>query len=304
MRRAALALVLCLACTTEGPAPNNRPSGDAAVVQLAPPATDTASVVVPGLLEVERTQPEPEVDLASCLEGLRDGASLSQRGGADAAARAYQSARDLERRGAQQEARVAYFKLIEEHPQSPFVPYAYIAFAVMFQRDAGKDTAKLELARQAYLEVLKHKDPSAQRFALHELARIHAALGNQQEALASLLKVMQTGNDGVCAEALRGAASRELVKLYVDVGQPDRAFVFFRHAAGNDRLALSMTVDVAERYDRAHKTEEAQRALSSALSAGARSVRACTLASTLQDRPKTNASDELVTSAVICQRPP
>jgi hypothetical protein len=94
---------------------------------------------------------------------LRDYPSYPQRDEAD-----YYLGLERERAGDLRNARRAYYELIANTPQSRYVPLAYFAFGEMFYREGASDPSKLDLARQAYLEVMKYPAPAN---TVHDLAK-------------------------------------------------------------------------------------------------------------------------------------
>lgn len=286
-------------CTTAPEA--NRPTDGTTVVSVAAPPT-SSSMTIPVM--VEPAPPEAPVDLARCVDRLRDGAALPATSAQDPGFRDYEEALAAERRGQLAEARKGYFKVVSDNPKSAFTPYAYIAFGQIFGKEAATDPWKFEFAKQSYAEALKYPDASANQFSHYELARIHSAMGKDHDALASLLKVMQGPDGSLCGNELRAHARRDLVGVYIKIGQPDKAFAFLRRAVGNDRGAAELVTRIAEDYDRAGKTEDAQRAVMGAFNADVRSARLCALGLTLQDRPATSVSDDLAKAVAGCKGAP
>jgi tetratricopeptide (TPR) repeat protein len=94
---------------------------------------------------------------------LRDYPSYAQRDEAD-----YYLGLERERAGDVSKARRAYYELIANSPQSKYVPLAYFAFGEMFYREGASDPSKLDLARQAYVEVTKYPAPAN---TVHDLAK-------------------------------------------------------------------------------------------------------------------------------------
>jgi TolA-binding protein len=71
----------------------------------------------------------------------------------------YYLALEYELAGDMTNARRNYFELIKNVPASKYVPYAYFAFGEMFYREAKSDPSKWDLAKQAYVEVMKFQAP-------------------------------------------------------------------------------------------------------------------------------------------------
>ena len=65
----------------------------------------------------------------------------------------YEQANDLDN------ARKVYLELIQNWPQSKFIPNAYLAFGELFFNEAQGDPSKWALAEQSYTEVIKYPPP-------------------------------------------------------------------------------------------------------------------------------------------------
>lgn len=131
----------------------------------------------------------------------------------------YHLALEYERSGDVASARKAYFNLIKDHPQSSFVPGAYLAFGEMFFDEGLKDPTKLPLAEQSYVEVLKYP-PSTNNvvwgYASFQLGRVRARNGNPKHAVVTLNGVIawaQKHPDAPGAGDLSNAALAELQAL-------------------------------------------------------------------------------------------
>ncbi len=81
-------------------------------------------------------------------------------------------------------ARATYYDLIKRAPNSKYIPHAYFAFGEMFFDEAKSDPAKLDLASQAFLEVVKYPAPQngVMADALLRLGQIADAKGNAARA--------------------------------------------------------------------------------------------------------------------------
>lgn len=94
----------------------------------------------------------------------------------------YSLALEYELIGEDTNARKAYYELIVKQPTSKWIPYAYFAFGELFLREAKSDPSKWDLAKQAYMEVLKY--PGAltpwTNWRLMQIARV---TGNTAQAL-------------------------------------------------------------------------------------------------------------------------
>ena len=68
---------------------------------------------------------------------------------------------EYELAGDMNNARRTYYELIKNAPSSKYVPYAYFAFGELFFHEAKMDPSKWDLAKQAYMEVMKFPSPIA-----------------------------------------------------------------------------------------------------------------------------------------------
>jgi tetratricopeptide (TPR) repeat protein len=98
---------------------------------------------------------------------------------------AYEAAGDLDH------ARGVYLRLIQSHPDSRFVPYAYLAFGELFGAEAASDPSKWALARQSFEEVLRFPPPDnlLYGYALLRMGEIRQQLGERAEARAAFEKL-------------------------------------------------------------------------------------------------------------------
>ncbi len=76
----------------------------------------------------------------------------------------YYLALEYERAGELPSARRLYLELITRSPASRYVPLAYFAFGEAFWREAQADPSKLDLAKEAFLEVTKSPPPDDRAF--------------------------------------------------------------------------------------------------------------------------------------------
>jgi TolA-binding protein len=81
-------------------------------------------------------------------------------------------------------ARKSYYELIKRSPSSKYIPHAYFAFGEMFFEEAKADPSKLDLASQAFMEVLKYPAPANGLFpdALLRLGQIADQKGDAARA--------------------------------------------------------------------------------------------------------------------------
>ena len=81
-------------------------------------------------------------------------------------------------------ARLSYYRLIRDTPQSRFVPYAYYAFGEMFYAEAKTDPSKWDFAQQAYVETMKFPKSPIAHEATCRMVEVLTAKGETQKAAA------------------------------------------------------------------------------------------------------------------------
>lgn len=115
----------------------------------------------------------------------------------------YDLAYAQEKLGQLDSARRIYLALLTDHPQSHYVPVAYLSFGELFVREAEQAPGKWTLAQQSFEEVLKYPWPDNVVFgyALLRLGNVHERLGRAVEARQtySRLRALAAANPGVPA---------------------------------------------------------------------------------------------------------
>jgi tetratricopeptide (TPR) repeat protein len=211
-----------------------------APLAIAPPEPERA----PSLTELLRAQLRAQ---ASSIDG-QDGTLFRQ-------------AADREEAGDLAGARASFFELIKNAPSSPLVPYAYLAFADLFFREAENDQPdKWTLAQQAYQEVVKYPPPKniAYAYAWQRLGESFLRNKEPTRALDAARKAIQAvaaHKDLAVGPETATAARRDLVIAYASAGQPDRAFAFFRSTDAENTPALILAL--GEEYVRRGSPREA-----------------------------------------------
>jgi tetratricopeptide (TPR) repeat protein len=162
-------------------------------------------------------------------------------------------------------ARKSYFELIQKHPNSRYVPNAYLAFGEMFFEEAAKDPSKWDLAIQAYNEVIKFPPPDNKvyGYAWYKRGWAHASKGEWDQSLNDFKKTIDYGtafSQLPGSQKLADAARHDIVFAYVQKGTPTQAYNFFRAISGdtppdNDRT-FKMMDDLGKSYiDTGHYPE-------------------------------------------------
>ena len=154
-----------------------------------------------------------------------------------------------ERAGQLDLARRSYLSVVQDHPQSRFIPAAYLAFGELFRAEADKDRSKLPLARQAYLEVVTYPPPEnhVYGYAQYRLAEVHALEGDDPEALSCLVKAVLHARASGDGTGLADAARRELVAVYARAGDPAKARAFFAQVASSAEELEAMEKELSRR---------------------------------------------------------
>lgn len=88
-------------------------------------------------------------------------------------------------------ARSSYYELIKRWPSSKYVPLAYFAFGELFFAEAANDPSKLDLAAQAFNEVLKYPPPTNPIYpdTLLRLSQVFEQRGDTARATQMLAKL-------------------------------------------------------------------------------------------------------------------
>jgi tetratricopeptide (TPR) repeat protein len=122
--------------------------------------------------------------------------------------------------------------LFAEHPASPYVAHAYLAFA-----DYYLDKKDLDQAMKLYGKVIAFENPEAAPRAHLRLGECWIARGDYERALGSFADAANAARElgGSTGTALREQALAELVKAYARAGAPEAALELFGRI-GPDRV--------------------------------------------------------------------
>ncbi|NUP05209.1 MAG: hypothetical protein HOW73_04010 [Polyangiaceae bacterium] len=271
---------------------------DEANVAVPPPPKATASAT---RVAAEDRRAHVELDeraLAACIDKLRDAEDVPS---SDPAVAVYRRGREAERAGRRDDARKAYFEAVQE-PKSVLVPHSYYAFGWLFEEDAAQDPAKLEFAAQSYEQVLKHGQTPLALPARYRLSRIYAQQKEHEKQLSALMAVARevTMQKAACPDQLAAAVRRDIVPAYAEMGDPRKAFNFFRPSFGA-MTAADLSASLAETYDQQGKREDAQRVTAAALAGLPEPpARLCGLARLLMDARGSEARAELEKAGRVC----
>ena len=154
----------------------------------------------------------------------------------------------LEELNQRQRARQVYHRLLRDHPDSRYVPHAYLAFAEFYFADG-----RLDAARQFYERVtsIPPERNDVYGYALYKLAWVRYNEEDFRGAMNDFVRVLEHAraySDQPSSAALARQARREIVLPYAQVGRPDRALAFFRRVAQHDDEAFEMLGALAALY--------------------------------------------------------
>ena len=154
----------------------------------------------------------------------------------------YYYAFELGELGEEQKMQAAYQRLINDHPNSPYIANAYLAFADYY---FGK--GEIGNAVRLYERVTQFKDSPVYAYALYKLAWCHLNPIGEFEArydkslnyFVATIQATKEGRAGSEANGkqLRRDARRDLVRAYVHASKPSKAWDFFEkvgNGPGND----------------------------------------------------------------------
>jgi tetratricopeptide (TPR) repeat protein len=243
-----------------GAARNAAPSDPAVVLSaVAPPQSPEP----PSQADARAAPRKVAVEsLEACVAQMRRASWLEQSAASDPARGDYFAALDQEQNGKLLEARRRYFQVIQQHPNSPYVVLAYLAFGEMFVTEAEQDPAKWPIAQQAFQEVVKYPPPDnhAWAYASYRLAMAASRTpeADGARALAFFKRATEASRSqppSDCAGPVAAQAVRGMVESYAKVGRPEAAWAFFQSAVGDQTPDLM--VDLAQEYLKANNTNSA-----------------------------------------------
>jgi tetratricopeptide (TPR) repeat protein len=168
----------------------------------------------------------------------------------------YQRGDDLDR------ARRSYLELIQSWPQSRFVPDAYLAFGELFFKEALGDPSKWPFAEQTYMEVAKYPLPDNRvwGYAHYKLGFVYWHKGDGARALSELKKAAEYSRQYPLlphSDVLGASARQSIIPVFALVGDPRRAYDFFRPFVETDEKAFEMVDELGELYMSTNHLREA-----------------------------------------------
>jgi tetratricopeptide (TPR) repeat protein len=177
----------------------------------------------------------------------------------------YYLAYEYEQANQLDQARKVYLELIQNWPQSKFIPNAYLAFGELFFNEAQGDPSKWQFAEQSYQEVIKYPPPDNKvwGYAHYKLGYVYWNKGDFARAMTEFKKTIEYGNQYSQlpnAKELANSARRDIVPIYALAGNPTKAHDFFKPLSGdsgvNSEKTFKMMDDLGQNYlDTGHYPE-------------------------------------------------
>jgi TolA-binding protein len=159
--------------------------------------------------------------------------------------------------GREQEMKDAYVQLIQNYPNSQYIPNAYLSFADYY---FGK--GQIGDALRLYEKVITFKDSPVYAYALYKMAWCHLnPVGSAEPRYDLSLQYFvntvnatlegKAGSEGN-AKQLRRDARRDMVQAYTQVGKPSKAWEFFQKIGDgpkdDENMSRKMMELLAVRY--------------------------------------------------------
>ena len=148
------------------------------------------------------------------------------------------------------QAREVYRQLIQQHPDSQYVPFAFLAFGDHFFEEE-----ELDRAEQFYSRVLEFPDSPVYAYAMYKMGWVQLNLDRFQDALETFYRVAEITEGDDTQETLNQNAKNDFVRAYSEVGEARRAHDAFRRV---DRgYAFTMLELLGDLYVEQGKAREA-----------------------------------------------
>ncbi len=119
-------------------------------------------------------------------------------------------------------ARKVYHQLIQNYPNSKFIPFAYLSFADYFF-----ETNNLAQAEKFYDKVLEFPSSPVYAYALYKKGWVYLNLDRPQDALETFYDVTQKTRGKERYNVLNRASKKDFVRAYAEVGRPQKAYQAF-----------------------------------------------------------------------------
>jgi len=148
------------------------------------------------------------------------------------------------------EARQIYHRLLEDYPQSKYVPEAYLAFA-----DYYFGANELANAEAFYQKVLQFPKSSVYDYSNYMLGWVYLNLARHEDAGKQFLQVIRDTTGEKKQETLNKAAKKDFVRAYADFGQVQKAWPTFQKIDAD--YASTMYTILADLYLEQGKNDKA-----------------------------------------------
>jgi len=148
------------------------------------------------------------------------------------------------------DARQVYHRLLQDYPQSKYVPEAYLAFA-----DYYFGANELANAEAFYQKVLQFPKSGVYNYANYMLGWVYLNLARHEEAGKQFLQVVRDTAGQKKNETLNKAAKKDFVRAFADFGQVQKAWPTFKKI--DDAYALTMFELLADLYLEQGKNDRA-----------------------------------------------
>ncbi|HTE49806.1 MAG TPA: tetratricopeptide repeat protein [Kofleriaceae bacterium] len=119
-------------------------------------------------------------------------------------------------------ARKVYQQLIQNYPNSKFIPFAFLSFADYFF-----ETNNLAQAEKFYDKVLEFPTSPVYAYALYKKGWVYLNLDRPQDALETFYEVTQKTRGKEKYDILNKASKKDFVRAYAEVGRPQKAYQAF-----------------------------------------------------------------------------
>ena len=148
------------------------------------------------------------------------------------------------------EARQIYHRLLEDYPQSKYVPEAYLAFA-----DYYFGANELANAEAFYQKVLQFPKSSVYDYSNYMLGWVYLNLARHEDAGKQFLQVIRDTTGEKKQETLNKASKKDFVRAYADFGQVQKAWPTFQKIDAD--YATTMYTILADLYLEQGKNDKA-----------------------------------------------
>lgn len=121
------------------------------------------------------------------------------------------------------DSRKIYHQLINNYPDSKYIPQAYLSFAdYFFEKD------DLDNAENFYDKVLQFPKSNVYNFALYKKGWVYLNQDRPKNALGAFYEVVQRTKKNKKAKTINKAAKKDYVRAYSEVGKADKAYQAFK----------------------------------------------------------------------------